>query len=78
MAYLWIQEKCEQGRVTLKDISTEEQLGDIFTKNLSRGRFEYLKSRMLRLHASEEEHAADSVPAHAELSEHSEIMFENN
>ena len=36
------------------------------------------KGEVLRLYASEEEHAADSVPAHAELSEHSEIMFENN
>ena len=32
---------------------------------------------VLRLDAPEEEHAGDSVPAHAELSEHSERMFEN-
>jgi len=33
--------------------------------------------KVLRLDAPEEEHAGDSVPAHAELSEHSERMFEN-
>jgi hypothetical protein len=31
----------------------------------------------LRLHDSEEEHDKDSVPAHAELAEHFERMFEN-
>ena len=36
-----------------------------------------ISEQKLRLHASEEEHVEDSFPAHAELSEHSERMFEN-
>jgi hypothetical protein len=35
------------------------------------------EGEVLRLDAPEEEHAGDSAPAHAELSEHSERMFEN-
>jgi histone deacetylase 1/2 len=46
VAYLWIQEKVEKGKVTVKDIPTEEQPADVFTRNLSRGRCEYLKSKM--------------------------------
>jgi histone deacetylase 1/2 len=48
VAYLWIQEIVEEGRVTIKDIPTEEQPADIFTKNLSCERFvEYLKKTEL-------------------------------
>jgi len=35
------------------------------------------EGEVLRLDAPEEEHAGDSAPAHAELPEHSERMFEN-
>jgi hypothetical protein len=35
------------------------------------------EGEVLRLDAPKEEHAGDSAPAHAELSEHSERMFEN-
>jgi hypothetical protein len=35
------------------------------------------EEEVLRLHASEEEHTENSVPAHAELSGDSERVFEN-
>jgi hypothetical protein len=35
------------------------------------------EEEVLRLDAPEEEHAGVSAPAHAELSEHSERIFEN-
>jgi hypothetical protein len=36
------------------------------------------EEEVFRLDASEEEHAVDSVPARAELPDHSERMFKNN
>ena len=44
-AYLWSQEKFQEGRVTLEDIPMQEKRADIFTNNLSHARFEYLKSK---------------------------------
>jgi len=46
----------------------------VVSKDLNEGNFRLI---LLRLDAPAEEHAGDSSPAHAELPEHSERMFEN-
>ena len=49
VAYLSIQEKDGERRVTTKDIPMEEQCAPILSKNLSPGRFEYLNSKIILL-----------------------------
>lgn len=44
--YHFIRECAERGLITVEYIHTEEQLGDIFTKALSRMKFEELRSKI--------------------------------
>lgn len=63
---------CWVGCYTLKDLRKAARDSG-WIKALMSG----TEGEVLRLDAPEEEHAGDSAPAHAELSEHSERMFEN-
>ena len=44
---VWFREEIQKRCIKLHKIDTVEQLGDIFTKGLTRATFEYLRSKMM-------------------------------
>ena len=44
---IWFREQIVQRKIKLLKIDTVEQLGDLFTKGLSRATFEYLRKKLM-------------------------------